>query len=261
MVFKRSAQRYGRTPAAETPFQRAGQLWDERIGAARVQARNWRFMAFGALGLSVVMAGGVLWQSEQSRVVPYVVEVDRLGEALAVNPADAKFRPTDPQLAWALARFIEDVRTVSLDPVLMRRQWLRAYDFVTDRGAQFLGDYARRADPFAHIGEQTASVEVTSVTRASDHSFEVKWTETSFDHGARSAIAHWTAFVTVAIKPPASADTLKRNPLGLYVDGIDWSRELEPAAPARPVPSPGQTAVPPAPAAPADPASTEETTS
>ncbi|WP_116091850.1 conjugal transfer protein TrbF [Sphingomonas crusticola] len=237
MIFRRSIQRYGRTPPAETPFQRAGQIWDDRLGAARVQARNWRLVAFGMLGMSAAMAGGLLWQSQQSRLVPYVVEVDRLGEPQALSPADAKFRPTDPQIAWGVARFIEDVRTVSLDPVLMRRQWLRAYDFVTDRGAQFLGDYARRADPFAHIGEQTASVEVTNVVRASDRTFQVKWVETTFQRGARVAVAHWTAFVTLQLKPPATADTLRRNPLGLYVDAIDWSRELELAAPP-PAPAP-----------------------
>ena len=238
MLFKRGVQRYGQTPAAETPFQRAGQLWDDRIGAARVQARNWRLIAFGTLGLAATMAGGLVWQSQQSRIVPYVVEVDHLGEPRAVNAADAKFHATDPQIAWGLARFIEDVRTVSLDPVLMRRQWLRAYDFATARGAQFLDDYARRADPFAHIGEQTASVEVTSVVRASERTFAVKWVETSFERGVRTETAHWTAFVTVQMKPPATADTLRRNPLGLYVDAIDWSRELEPAAPLAASPPP-----------------------
>jgi hypothetical protein len=34
MFFKRSVQRYGRTPLPETPYQRAGQVWDERIGSS-----------------------------------------------------------------------------------------------------------------------------------------------------------------------------------------------------------------------------------
>ncbi len=46
-IFRRSSVRYGRTPEPETPYQRAAQVWDERIGSARVQARNWRYMAFG----------------------------------------------------------------------------------------------------------------------------------------------------------------------------------------------------------------------
>ena len=85
MLFKRSVQRYGRTPEPDTPFHRAGQLWDERIGSARVQARNWRLMAFGGLALTTAMSGALIWQSLQSRVTPYVVEVDRLGEARAIS--------------------------------------------------------------------------------------------------------------------------------------------------------------------------------
>ena len=49
MLFRRASIRYGRTPEPETPFQRAEQVWDERIGSARVQARNWRILAFGNL--------------------------------------------------------------------------------------------------------------------------------------------------------------------------------------------------------------------
>ena len=238
MVFKRAVQRYGRTPAPETPFQRAGQLWDERIGSARVQARNWRLMAFGCLGLTVATSGGLLWQSLQSRIVPYVVEVDRLGEAKAIAPADAMYRPTDPQVAWFLSRFVMNVRSISLDPVLMRQDWLSAYDFATKRGAVFLGDYARSADPFSQVGQRTVSVQVTSVVRASDKSFQVKWVETAYERGAVSGISHWTAILTIVMAPPSNADALRKNPLGIYVDAIDWSRELEPPGTVPPAPPP-----------------------
>src|SRR3546814_14233519 len=80
-------------------------------------------MAFGCLVLTAGTSAGLAWQSLQSRVTPYVVEVDRLGEARAVEAADAEYRATDPQVAWHLSRFITNVRSVSLDPVLMRRDW------------------------------------------------------------------------------------------------------------------------------------------
>lgn len=246
MLFKRAVQRYGDTPIPETPFQRAGQLWDDRIGSARVQAGNWRLMAFGCLGLTTALSGGLLWQSLQSRVVPYVVEVDKLGEPRAVAPADAGYHPTDPQIAWFLGRFITSVRSVSLDPVLMRANWLSVYDFTTRRGAVSLDEYARSADPFGQVGTRTVSVQVTSVVRASDRSFQVKWIETSYERGAQAGSAHWTGILTVVLKPPASAEALRRNPLGLYVDAIDWSRELEPGVtgPASPLPAARATAAP-----------------
>lgn len=237
MKFRRAVQRYGRTPEPETPFQRAGQVWDERIGSARVQARNWRLMAFGSLLLSAGLSAGLLWQSLQSRVVPYVVEVDQLGAARTVAPAEGEYRPKDPQIAWHLGRFISNVRSVSLDPVLMRQNWLSAYDFVTGRAALFLGDHARRTDPFGRIGERTVSVQVTSVVRASDRSFQVKWIETEYERGSLVGSSRWTAILSILVRPASSAETLRKNPLGLLVDAIDWSRELD-----VPSPPPGQAA-------------------
>jgi len=234
MLFKRSVQRYGRTPEPETPYQRAGQLWDERIGAARVQARNWRLMAFGGLALSACMSAALVWQSLQSRVAPYVVEVDRLGEARGVAPAERAYQPNDAQIAWHLARFIEHVRTISLDPVLMRRAWLSAYDFVTKRGGRFLSGYAVSAHPFEQVGERTVSIEVTSVVRASDRSFQVEWTETTFERGVETGKSRWTAILGVIQRPPANADVLRRNPLGIYIDAIDWSRQYDAAPTPRP---------------------------
>ncbi|MBE1526815.1 type IV secretion system protein VirB5 [Sphingopyxis sp. OAS728] len=231
MRFKRAVQRYGQTPEPGTPYQRAGQLWDDRIGSARVQARNWRLMAFGGLVLTVGLSSALVWQSMQSRVVPYVVEVDKLGQAQAVTPADGAYRPTDPQIAWHLGRFITHVRARSLDPVLMREHWLSAYDFATERGALFLGEYARASNPFAEVGRRTVSVQVTSVVRASDDSFRINWTEQAYERGSLSGTSRWTAVVTIKLEPPRSAEVLRKNPLGLYIDAIDWSRELEALAP------------------------------
>lgn len=229
MPFRRAVQRYAQTPEPATPYQRAGQLWDERIGSARVQAKNWRLMAFGGLALTTGLSAALVWQSLQSRVVPYVVAVDHLGEPQAIAPAAKGYTPTDPQIAWFLARFVSDIRARSLDPVLMRENWLQAYDFASKRGAIFLGDYARGANPFADVGDRTVSVQVTSVVRASPTSFQVKWTESAWQRGSLAGTSHWTAVVTLTLQPPNDADTLRKNPLGLYVDAIDWSRELETA--------------------------------
>jgi type IV secretory pathway TrbF-like protein len=227
MIFKRTQQRYGLTPEPATPYQRAGQLWDERIGSARVQAKNWRLMSFGSLGLAIAMAGGLIWQSMQSRVTPYVVEVDKLGEVQAVGPASQSYHPTDAEFAWYLSRFITDVRSLSSDPVVVRKNWLEAYDYATDHGAVFLNQFAQANDPFKAVGERTVSVQVTSVVRASDSSFQVKWVEQIYEHDALAKTERWTAIVSVITQQPNTAEVLRKNPLGLYVNGLNWSRELD----------------------------------
>uniref|UniRef100_Q07JE1 Conjugal transfer protein n=1 Tax=Rhodopseudomonas palustris (strain BisA53) TaxID=316055 RepID=Q07JE1_RHOP5 len=225
-MFKRSSVRYGRTPKPETPYQKAAQVWDDRIGSARVQAKNWRLMAFGCLLLSGGLASGMVWQSVHGTVTPWVVEVDRLGQAQTVAPADSRFQPTDPQIAFHLARFIEEVRGLPADGIVLRQNWLRAYDFTTDRGAAALNDFARTNDPFANLGKLQISIEVSSVIRASPTSFRVAWIQRAYENGSLSVTERWTAIVTVVIDPPRDADRLRKNPLGIYVNAINWSKEL-----------------------------------
>jgi type IV secretion system protein VirB5 len=224
--FRRSSVRYGKTPQPETPYQRAAQSWDDRIGSARVQAKNWRLMAFGSLVLAGGFASALVWQSTRGSVVPWVVQVDRFGEAQVIASAVADYRPTDPQIAWHLARFIEQVRSIPDDPVVVRQNWLRAYDYTTDRGAISLNDYARLNDPFAKVGKIQVATDVSSVIRASPDSFRVAWNERRYESGSLAATERWTAILTIVIQQPRDADRLKANPLGVYINAINWSKEL-----------------------------------
>jgi type IV secretory pathway TrbF-like protein len=225
-MFKRSAVHYGRTPEPVTPYQKAAQVWDERIGAARVQAKNWRLMAFGCLFLTAGLAAGLVWRSAQGTITPWVVEVDHLGQAQTVAPANSAYQPTDPQIAFHLARFIEHVRGLPIDAIVLRQDWLRAYDFATDRGAAALNDYARGNDPFAKLGKMQIAVDVSSVIRASPDSFRVAWIERRYDNGQLAGTERWTAILTIVVEAPRDVDRLRKNPLGIYVNALNWSKEL-----------------------------------
>ena len=226
MIFRRPSNRYGRTDAPETPYQKAGQLWDDRIGTARVQARNWRLMALVNGVLSIGLAIGLVWQGAGSSVTPYVVEVTEIGEVRAVGPAIERYTPSDAQIARHLADFISNVRSLSIDPIVVRERWLAAYDFTTDRAANTLNQFARETNPFGQIGERTVSIDVTSVTRASDDSFQVQWTERAFVNGNLAGTERYTAILSIVIDPPRDEERLRKNPLGIYVHSFDWSREL-----------------------------------
>jgi type IV secretion system protein VirB5 len=136
------------------------------------------------------------------------------------------YQPTDAQIAHHLERFIRDVRAIPIDPVVLRDSWLEAYDFTTQRGALALNEFARANDPFANVGQSSIAIEVTSVIRASQNSFQVRWVERKFSNGAASATERWTAILTIVMTMPRDESHLRKNPLGLYVDGLNWSREL-----------------------------------
>lgn len=227
-MLKRSTTSYGASPQPETSYQRAAQAWDDRIGSARVQARNWRLIAFGCLILSGGLASGLIWQSTRGTVIPWVVQVDKLGQVQTVAPATDGYRPNDAQIAFQLAAFISNVRAIPNDPVVVRSNWLKAYDFTTDKGAQALNGYAQANDPFAKVGMAQVAVEVISVIRASPDSFRITWVERSYANGQLISTARWSAIVSVIVAPPRDPERLRKNPLGIYINAINWSQEFNP---------------------------------
>ncbi len=94
------------------------------------------------------------------------------------------------------------------------------------------------------------TVQVTSVVRASNQSFQVKWTETPYLNGSMAGTSHWTAMLTISVKSPTLAETLRKNPLGIYVEAIAWTRELEPASARPSAPSSSLNIIRPTPRAP-----------
>lgn len=225
MSFKRSALRYGETPEPVTPYQKAAQAWDERIGSARVQAHNWRLVALGSVSVSLILAASLLWFGRSATTTPYIVEVDPRGGARAVGPAIETYKPNDAQIAYHLARFVDNVRSLSSDAVVVKQNWLKAYDFATERAAVTLNEYARDNDPFAKVGRETIAVEVTSVVRASESSFQVRWLERTFEGGALKESRRMTGIFSLVITSPRTAEAVRKNPLGIYVHTFSWSQD------------------------------------
>jgi type IV secretion system protein VirB5 len=70
------------------------------------------------------------------------------------------------------------------------------------------------------------TVDVTSIVRSSEDSFEIRWREKSFRGGALLEVQTYTASLSIITKAPTDAETLHRNPLGLYIHGLHWSKDL-----------------------------------
>jgi type IV secretion system protein VirB5 len=211
--------------ALETPYLSARREWNERYGDYIARARSWRWAAFGALALSLVLAVGVVWQGAQSKVVPYVVEVDKLGDAVAVARADRATSADVRVIKAQLAAWIVDVRSVSSDPLAQKAALARSYAMTAATATLFLNDYYRQHSPFSQ--NRTVAVSVDAVLPISTQTYQIQWSEDGRDlQGRALATTHWLASVTVAFDPPTDERGVLSNPLGLYVTGISWTQHL-----------------------------------
>jgi type IV secretion system protein VirB5 len=227
MFTRARSSRLSKTPEPETPYRQAQQLWDNRMGSSLAHARTWRTAAFCSLGLAGAMAAGVVVLALRPAAVPFVIEASETGEARLVGPAMSAYEPSDAQLSWHIARFIEMVRGLPSDAIVVRQNWLRAYDWATQGGAQVLNAMAEDDDPFAKVGKQTVAVEVLSVVRASPTSFQLRWRESTYNAGTLVHVERYTGVATIVIDPPSTPERLQKNPLGLYIHGLTWSRDLQ----------------------------------
>jgi type IV secretory pathway TrbF-like protein len=227
MFTRARSSRLSKTPEPETPYRQAQQLWDNRMGSSLAHARTWRTAAFCSLGIASAMAAGVVVLALRPAAVPYVIEASESGEARLVGPATSAYVPSDAQLSWHIARFIEMVRGLPSDAIVVRQNWLRAYDWATQGGAQVLNAMAEDDDPFAKVGKQTVAVEVLSVVRASPTSFQLRWRESTYNAGTLVHVERYTGVATIVIDPPSTPERLQKNPLGLYIHGLTWSRDLQ----------------------------------
>jgi type IV secretory pathway TrbF-like protein len=211
--------------ALDSPYLSARREWNERYGDYIARARNWRWAAFGAIAVSLVLAIGVAWQAAQSKVVPYVVEVNKLGDAVAVARAD-RAAPTDMRVIKAqLAAWIVDVRSISSDPLAQKSALARSYALTAATATIFLNDYYRQHSPFGQ--PRTVAVSVDAVLPISKQTYQIQWSEDARDlQGRDLAATHWIASVTVAFDPPTDERGILSNPLGLYITGISWTQRL-----------------------------------
>jgi type IV secretion system protein TrbF len=219
----------GAVVSAPTVYLAARQEWLERYGDYIAQARTWRMVAMLSLIVAGVALTSLVLLARQSRVVPYVVKVDRLGDAVAVERADAAVQPDEAIIKAQLARWVTAVRSVYVDAAAQRTLITEAYAMINRLGSAYgaLNDYMRAHDPFERAKTETVAVQVESVLPIAGASWRVEWREEVRSRdGGRIASIQYQASVSMSFNPPTDEATLRLNPTGLYINSFHWAKRL-----------------------------------
>lgn len=220
----------------ENPYLDARKKHNEYESSRNASLRLWKL--FGLLGLLTGLAGvgGMIHIGSQSKFVPYVIEVDKLGQTLAVSVAD-KAAPADPRIVSSLlARAITLARMVTPDVVVQRNAIFELYasldssDPAAFKMQEYLGSDSDTS-PFKRAAKETVDVQITSVIPQSDETWQVDWMETVRARGDGSIISRFRmrALVRIYVVPPTnrtSEEQIRKNPLGIFIRDFNWSKQL-----------------------------------
>lgn len=204
--------------ASEGRYLQARQEWDDRIGNARSQAANWRRAFFAMSLLTLILAGGLVWLSLRPQIMPYVVEVGPNGRVTNIAALPRHTTASDAQIALTLHQFVQRIRAVPMDTVLLRRNWLEAYNFLSEPGAAALTELATKEQTFTRTGRDRVDVTIQDTLKQTPQTYQVAWRETVYGLGAekgrtREMVGTFQIQSAMAQDP----ERLKINPFGVYI--------------------------------------------
>jgi type IV secretion system protein TrbF len=193
--------------------------------------RNWQLMAFALFALLALTTLSYVRLASSARVIPYLVQVDRLGQVLAIGRADETIKPDQRLVAAQLAQFVRAIRTVLPASAAAGQAEMikRGYAFLAPEAAGFLNDYFAdpKNDPRLLGARLTRQVDVTGILRVPNSDvWRLQWTEAEhpISAGEEPRATAWEGYATVKLVSPATPEAVQDNPLGLYITTINWTQ-------------------------------------
>lgn len=218
----------------DNPYLSARRTWNDHMRGVQASRGMWQLLAILCLMITLASIAGVIYIGSQSKFIPYIVRVDKLGEALAVSRADQAQVLDERIVHAALASFIQDLRVVTPDVALQRKAIFRTYALLSSgdpaihKANQWYNAVAEN-NPFKRAETSTVNAEIVSVLPQSSETWQVDWLEKVYDRQGQPVEVPYQmrALIRIYQKPATQTTTeeeIRNNSLGIYVQDFSWSR-------------------------------------
>ena len=219
----------------DNPYLSARRTWNDHMRSVQSSRNMWQLLAILCLLIALAGIGGIIYIGSQSKFIPYVVQVNKLGEAIAVSRADRAAVADQRVVHASLASFINDMRLVTPDVALQRKAVFRAYamlntnDAATPKANEWFNG-TEASSPFKRAETQTVSVDIISVIPQSPETWQVDWLEKVYDRQGHLIEQPFKmrALIRVYHRPPTQSTTeeqIRNNPLGIFIQDFSWSKQ------------------------------------
>lgn len=212
------------------PYIKARKEYDEITHNINASKQNWQRITF-LLGFALVISiASNVFTINRAHIIPYVVQVDNLGRALATD--EVKEVPlNDEKIIRAFVfQYIDMARAVISDPEALRKNLAQVYQqSIKSVQTNFLDVYYKENNPFDYAQNKgTKHIELIVFLKEGENTYSVEWREIerNYDNQVLGE-THYKALISVIQIPHSKEDKYRENPLnpfGLYVTSLSWSK-------------------------------------
>lgn len=163
----------------------------------------------------------------------YVVRVDNAtgrietgGQLKATN-----YEPREVEIQHFLVEFINNVRSVPMDPVVLKQNWNKADHFLTKEASKKLATFVQKDNPALKMGHQTVTPQINSIQLypGSSNIYQVRWIEKEYSMNGdlTNRATQYAGLFQIVINPPTSEENILINPLGIFIKDLTITAETQ----------------------------------
>lgn len=213
----------------DAPWIRAGREHNHTFLRLAMEKANWRLFAFFCLFIAAVSVAGLIYIGSKSKFVPLLVEVDKLGQTLAVRALTGDDAVTDSRRLVYREMFdlIENLRTVTTDRLANNERLSKGFSRLSGASYGYVRAELKKAPPNEVGTTKSIQVKVKTALKLAGKSWQIEWEEASFSlTGEALGIETWRATLQYELTPSGDEKSIRINPIGFTVSDLSWQKVI-----------------------------------
>jgi len=208
----------------KNPFHDGDKAYADILADKIKESQTWRKLTFVNIGLFFVSLILFFYSVSRQQTVPVLINVMPSGESQYLGEVrqTGQVQVPEASIHYQIRTFITNYRTVSTDYQIVYSNIDDCFSMVDAGFAPIFRQSLLDDSPFALVGKIRRTVEIESVLLITGRSYNVNWTESSYDTSANHTAVKMRAVVTIRLVTPTDA-TIKRNPLGIYIENFEMT--------------------------------------
>jgi len=212
------------------PYFDGRKEWNIRYGSYIKQIEVWKIITFISLLITLMAVAGLIYIGSQNKLIPYIVEVDKVGEVRAVNYAKQTNISEEKVIKYSLAEYIRNFRTIYGDAKIQKDMIFKVYRYLSPSYPAYnmVNAYFKENSPFERLETERVRVKVNSIVKINKGTYQIDWEEVVSDpRGMKLRTDNFKASITMLTVPPSSQADIMKNPIGLFIKEFNFSKIIQ----------------------------------